>query len=214
MLMKVHTLPPDHRFKSPQVWIVIESSHGKTISNVTDFTLLHLRYAEKNQQKLLKMGTTHRWVFKENEYNTFVYGSGSPHYFESLLSLHPMSPLQSYPPNQLPSLSSHNHGFYFSPKVLVDRNRPPFSKFFPKSGLQVISCACLCWQYSRFQVAYMDVSYVTREGGPPALTKPNVMMRSSRCDGHGAMVTMQEHTAMITMRRPRCDGRDATVTIR
>lgn len=76
MLMKVHTLTLDQRFKSPQVWKVIESYHGKKISRETDFRILQLRYADRDQQKMLKMETN-------------------------------MSPLQSYPPNQLLSSSQN-----------------------------------------------------------------------------------------------------------
>lgn len=119
MLIQVHTLTADHRFKSPQICDkVIECFHGKKISNGTDFTILQLRYADTNQQKLLKMETAHRRIFKANEYNTVVYGPGSPYYFESPLSPLSMSPLRGYPPNQLPSLSPNNHRFYSSPSVL------------------------------------------------------------------------------------------------
>ena len=76
MLMKVHALTLDQRFKSPQVWKVIESYHGKKISSETDFRILQLRYADTDQQKMLKMETN-------------------------------MSPLQSYPPNQLLSSSQN-----------------------------------------------------------------------------------------------------------
>lgn len=131
MFDEFHMLTPDHRFKSPQVCEkVIECFHGKKISNGTDFTILQLRYADTNQQKMLKMETTHRRMFKANEYNTVVYGTGSPYYFESPLSSLSMSPLQSYPPNQLPSLSPNNHSFYSSPKVLGDGNRPNLPYYF------------------------------------------------------------------------------------
>lgn len=105
--MNVHTLTLDHRFKSPQVWKFIKSFHGKQISKETDFTIPQLRYADTNQQKMHKMETTHRQILKVKEYNTVVYGTGSPHYFESPLSSQSMSPLQSYPPNQLLSLSQN-----------------------------------------------------------------------------------------------------------
>lgn len=59
MLMEVHTLTLDHRFKTPQVWKVIESFHGKKISKETAFKILQLRYADTNQSKILKMETTH-----------------------------------------------------------------------------------------------------------------------------------------------------------
>lgn len=107
MLMNVHTLTLDHRFKSPQVWKFIESFHGKKISKETDFTIPQLRYADTNQQKMLMMETTHRQILNAKEYNTVVYGPGSPHYFEPPLSSHSMSALQSYPPNQLLSLSQN-----------------------------------------------------------------------------------------------------------
>lgn len=123
-------LTPDHRFKSPQICEeVIKCFHGKKISNGTDFTILQLRYADTNQQKMLKMETNHRRVFKANEYNTVVYGTGS-HYFESPLSSISMSPLRGYPPSQPPSLSPNNHSFYSSPKVPDDGNKPNLSYYF------------------------------------------------------------------------------------
>lgn len=105
MLMEVHTITLDHRFKPPQVWKVIERFHGKKISKEPALKILQLRYADTNQSKIFKMETIHRRILKSNEYNTVEYGTGSPHYFESPLSSHSMSPLQSYPPNRLHSLS-------------------------------------------------------------------------------------------------------------
>lgn len=117
------------RFKSPQICEkVIQCFHGKKISNGTDFTILQLRYADTNQQKMLKMETNHRRVFKANEYNTVVYGTGS-HYFESPLSSMSMSPLH-YAPSQHPSVSTNNHNLYSSPKVLSDGNQPNLSYYF------------------------------------------------------------------------------------
>lgn len=75
------------------------------------------------------METNHRRVFKANEYNTVVYGTGS-HYFESPLSSMTMSPMQSYPPSQPPSISPNNHSLYSSPKVLGDGNQPNLSYYF------------------------------------------------------------------------------------
>ena len=131
-LIKSITLTPDHRFKSPQICErVIKCFHGKKISNGTDFTILQLRYADTNQQKMLKMETNHRRIFKANEYNTVVYGTSSPYYFESPLSSVSMSPLRSYyPPNQLPSLSPNNHSSYSSPQVLADGNQPDLAHYF------------------------------------------------------------------------------------
>ena len=131
-LNESHLLTPDHRFKTPQICEnVIECFHGKKISNGTDFTILQLRYADTNQQKMLKMETTHRRIFKANEYNTVVYGAGSPYnYFESPLSSVSMSPLQSYPPNRLPSMSPNAHRFYSSPKLPGDGNQPNLPYYF------------------------------------------------------------------------------------
>ena len=73
---------------------------------------------------MLKMETTQRRIFKAHEYNTVVYGPGSPFFFESPLSSLSMSPLQRYPPNQLPSMSPISHTFYSSPKVPGDGSQP------------------------------------------------------------------------------------------
>ncbi|MCJ1349966.1 hypothetical protein MMC31_008209 [Peltigera leucophlebia] len=121
------------RFKTPQVCEkVIECFHGKKISNGTDFSILQLRYADTNQQKMLKMETAHRRMFKANEYNTVVYGPGSPYYFESPLSSISMSSIRSYPGNQLPSLSPNSHSFYPSPKSPGDGN--PNSPYYFQSN--------------------------------------------------------------------------------
>lgn len=79
---------------------------------------------------MLKMETTHRRIFKANEYNTVVYGPGSPYYFESPLSSISMSPLQRYPPNQLPSMPPNAHSFYSSPKLPGVGNQPDLPYHF------------------------------------------------------------------------------------
>lgn len=109
---------------------VIECFHGKKISNGTDFTILQLRYADTNQQKMLKMETAHRRIFKANEYNTVVYGPGSPYYFESPLSSISMSSLPGYPANQFPSMSPNVHSFYSSPKSPGDDNQSNSPYYF------------------------------------------------------------------------------------